>query len=138
MKNNFHIPEGVVEFRFSRSGGPGGQNVNKVNTKVTAFLDVPRCGVFNEEQKRQIFEKLGNRINQDGILILGCQRFRTQKANQQGVIEKLNLLIGEALKPRKVRRKTKVPYAAKVKRLEKKKRRGILKRERSGQGWGKD
>ena len=125
------IPEENVVFKFSRSGGPGGQNVNKVNTRVTLFFDVANCDGFSNYQKKRILKQLATRANKNGIVRVVSQRHRTQKANRQATIERLQELLKEALKPKPVRKKTKVPEYARQKRLEEKKRRSMLKKQRT-------
>lgn len=125
------IDESQLEFSFSRSGGPGGQNVNKLNTRATVFFDVAGCEVFSKSQKKRILRKLATRINKDGVLRVACQKYRTQKANRQAAIERLVILLQEALKTKPVRKKTRVPGWAKEKRLEEKKKRSLLKQRRT-------
>jgi len=123
--------EDELVFRFSRGGGPGGQNVNKVNTKVTAFFDAVNSRSFSGEQKEQILKALANRADKDGVIRVVSQQYRTQKANREAAVERLKELLTGALKKKKVRKKTKVPKAARRKRLEKKKWRGSLKKQRA-------
>lgn len=125
------IPEANLVFKFSRSGGPGGQNVNKVNTRVTALFDVQKSDGFTDSQKRRILERLSRRADKNGIIRVVCQRYRTQKANKSAAVERLGELLDEALKKRRVRKKTKVPKYAREKRLEEKKRRSMLKKQRA-------
>jgi ribosome-associated protein len=124
------IPEDKLVFKYSRSGGPGGQNVNKVNTRVTVLFDVPNCGIFSDDQKRRILEKLSTRADKEGVIRVVCQRYRTQKANRQGAVELLTELVEGALKKKRMRKKTAVPAYAKEKRLEAKRRRSLLKKQR--------
>lgn len=130
------IPEEELVFRFSRSGGPGGQNVNKVNTRVTVLFDVARCKRYSDEQKRRILKRLATRADKRGVVRVVCQRHRTQKANREGAVERLRELLREALKKRRVRKKTKVPAYAREKRLAEKKRRSRLKKQRAEQDFG--
>jgi len=125
------ICEDSLVFRFSRSSGPGGQNVNKVNTRVTVFLDIAGDKNFSAEQKKRIYLRLATRVNKQGILRVVCQKYRTQKANRTAAVERLVDLLRWALEKKKVRKKTKVPYVSKQKRLEEKKRRSILKQQRT-------
>ncbi len=130
------IPEENLVFKFSRSGGPGGQNVNKVSTRVTVFFDVAGCKRYSDEQKKRILRRLATRADKNGVVRVVCQQYRTQKANRQGAVERLGELVGEALKKRRVRRKTKVPVYAREKRLAEKKRRGMLKKQRAERYFG--
>jgi len=125
------ISEDELVFKFSRSSGPGGQNVNKVNTKVTLLFDVAGCESFSDIQKRRILNRLSTRANKDGVIKVASQRHRTQKANRTAAVERLSQLLTEALKTRPVRKKTKVPKAAKLRRLEEKKQRSLLKKQRA-------
>lgn len=124
------ICEDKLIFRFSRSSGPGGQNVNKVNTKVQVLYDIAASDDFTEAEKQIILKKLAKRIDADGFVNVTCQRYRTQIANRTTAIEKLEQLIGWALVKPKMRRKTKIPYSAKIKRLEEKKKRSQTKKLR--------
>ena len=129
--HNISISEDELIFRASRSSGPGGQNVNKVSTRVTLFFDVASCESFSNVQKQRILARLSTRADKNGVIRVTSQKFRTQRANRRAAIERLGELLREALKTRRVRKKTKVPYAAKQRRLEDKKRRSLLKRQRA-------
>jgi len=125
------ICEDKLVFKFSRSGGPGGQNVNKVSTRVTVLFDVAKCESFSESQKRRILKRLRTRANRDGVVRVASQRYRTQKANSRAAVERLGELLSEALRTRPIRKKTAVPQYARRRRLEEKKRRSMLKRQRA-------
>jgi len=127
------VSEDEFEWRFSRSGGPGGQNVNKVSTRVTLFFDVAGCSALNEAQKRRILTKLRTRADKNGRLRVVSQKHRTQAANRNAAMEKLTGLIRESLIRQKPRKKTRIPYASKQKRLAEKKRRSELKKYRGKQ-----
>jgi ribosome-associated protein len=129
------IPESELVFKASRSSGPGGQNVNKLNTRVTALFDVRRTPSLSEEQKQQVRSRLSTRIDKDGVLHVTCQIHRSQEANRREAVERVRQLVQEALKPKPVRRKTKVPAAAREHRLQEKKRRSDRKRQRMGKDW---
>jgi ribosome-associated protein len=129
-KENF-IAEDELVFKFSRGGGPGGQNVNKVNTRVTVLFDAANSRSFSDEQKKRILKGLASRADKDGMIRAVSQQYRTQKANREAAVERLKELLRKALKKKKVRKKTRVPEAAKRERLEKKKRRGFLKKQRA-------
>jgi ribosome-associated protein len=136
--DNVFIGEDELTFRASRSSGPGGQNVNKVNTRITLFFDVASCESFSIEQKEQILSRLSTRADANGVIRVVSQKFRTQKANRRAAVERLQKLLADALKIKPARKKTKVPYSAKQKRLEEKKRRSLLKRQRAKMNVSKD
>ncbi|MGC9356138.1 MAG: alternative ribosome rescue aminoacyl-tRNA hydrolase ArfB, partial [Mariniphaga sp.] len=105
-----------VQFSASRSGGPGGQNVNKVNTKIELRFSVQKSAVLDENQKQLIISKLKNRINNQGELLLTSSAERTQWKNKEKATRKFFELIEKALtKPRK-RKKTKPTEASRLKR----------------------
>jgi len=132
------IDEEELVFKVSRSGGPGGQNVNKVNTRVTLFFDVANCGSLSDWQKQRILTRLATRSDKNGVLRVVSQKFRTQRANRKAAVERLLKLLADALKIRPIRKKSKVSYAAKQRRLEEKRRRSLLKRQRSGKNLAGD
>jgi ribosome-associated protein len=119
LTNRNFEPE--FEFLTSRSSGPGGQNVNKVNTKVELRFQVFKSENLNEEEKITISEKLKNKINTEGFLVITCQTERSQLRNKELVIEKFFQILEKALHKPKKRRATKVPKSVKEKRLKTKK-----------------
>ena len=130
INKNTVIPEDAFILKASRSSGPGGQNVNKVNTRVTVLFDVANTGFLSGEQKQRILSRLATRVSKDGILRVVSQKHRTQKANRMAAIERLVALLKETLEVKPVRKKTKVPYREKQSRLEEKKRRSLVKDQR--------
>lgn len=121
-----------LSFVTSRSSGPGGQNVNKVNTKVTLLFDVKNSSSLSDAQKRTILEKLSSRINKEGILSISAQNKRSQLLNKEVALKKLDKLLGKAFAIKKLRKATKPSQAAVNKRLEEKKRHSEKKRLRKG------
>src|SRR5512143_3942600 len=132
---NTSIAEDELTFQTSRSGGPGGQNVTKLSTRVTVLFDVAGSPSVSEDQKRRIAGRLSNRIDKRGILRVVSPKHRSQEATRRAAVERLVELLREALTPVPVRRKTKIPAGARRRRLEDKKHRGRLKSERAKQQW---
>jgi len=131
IRQNAYLDERALSFKASRSRGPGGQNINKVNTQVTVFFDVGRCSSLSGQQKKRILSRLATRADKNGVVRVVCRRFRTQKANRRAALQRLIELLKQALMPVPVRKKTRPPASARRRRLEEKRRRSELKRLRS-------
>jgi ribosome-associated protein len=125
------IPEEELTFTTSRSSGPGGQNVNKVNTRVTLLFDVSNSPSLSDRQRELVREHLAGRINRDGILRVTSQRHRTQSANREAATARFAALLAEALSATPSRLPTTIPTAVNERRLEGKRRRSRVKQERA-------
>ena len=125
------IPEGELRFTFSRSGGPGGQNVNKVSTKATLRFDVSASKALNPEQKAAVKKRLASRISRNGVLVISSDRHRSQHANRREAVQIFQRLLKDALKTRPQRKRTTISRAAKERRLKEKRHRSRIKQMRS-------
>ena len=119
-----------IQFKTSRSGGKGGQQVNKLETQVEGYFHVEKSDLISPEQKKLISAKLANRMNAEGFLQVRSQAHRTQLENKQEVIRRINALLEKALRPEKKRIATRPGKAAREKRLESKKMKSEQKQAR--------
>lgn len=119
--------ESEFDFKSSRSGGKGGQNVNKVETKIELIFDITNSALLNEDEKKKVLLKLQNRIDKNGVLRLTSQTERSQFMNKEKAIMKFYSLIDKAMKEEKARTKTKPSKSSKEKRIETKKKTSVKK-----------
>lgn len=119
-----------TSYKTSRSGGKGGQNVNKVSSKVELLFSIGSSALFNDEEKLLLTEKLQNRLNKDGYVQVICDEERSQYLNKEKAIERLISLLTRALQKPKVRKPTKVSKAVKAARLDSKKMQSVKKENR--------
>jgi ribosome-associated protein len=129
--NSIYIRDDELIFRASRGAGPGGQNVNKVNTRITLLFDIAHSSSLTRQQKQRIVSSLSGRFDKTGMLRIVSQKFRTQHANRIAAIERLQELLSQALKEKPVRHKTHIPKSAVQNRLKHKKQRSRIKQLRS-------
>lgn len=134
IRNHISVDDLEKELIFStsRSSGPGGQNINKVNTKVTLRFDVNNSSFLNQEEKEIIAKKLSSKLTKDGMLILSSQEKRSQIQNKATVLNKLENLLNRALVRKKKRKPTKPSKSAVEKRLKEKKIQSEKKKWRKG------
>lgn len=110
-----------LDFTASRSGGPGGQNVNKVNSKISVRFDVPHSEILTQEEKDILLQRLSSFLTKEGILQISSQESRSQLENKEAVVAKLDALLAKAFEKRKIRKKTKPSKIAVQKRIQSKK-----------------
>lgn len=128
---NKNLLEQELLFKAVRSGGKGGQNVNKVATCVQLYFDISKTQAFDENSKQKLATKLANRISADSILMLDCSETRSQLKNKELVLKKFYTIIQNALIEQKKRIKTRTPISVKLKRLSDKKNRSEVKASRN-------
>ncbi|HYQ86890.1 MAG TPA: alternative ribosome rescue aminoacyl-tRNA hydrolase ArfB [Bacteroidota bacterium] len=127
VNKHLGIPHSELRFRFARSGGRGGQNVNKVETRVELLFDVAHSPSLTEMDRDRILHHLKGRIDEEGVLRIVSQESRSQWKNRVDAVERFRDLLKLALRPRKKRIATRIPAGVKARRLDQKKHRGRLK-----------
>jgi ribosome-associated protein len=130
IDSNLAIPRGELDFSASRSSGPGGQNVNKVESRVVLAFDVDGSPSLSERQKELVHRRLATRVTRAGVLRVASQRHRTQAANRRAAEERFVELLAAALVEPRRRRATAAPAQARRRRLEGKRQRSELKDSR--------
>lgn len=124
------IDETELQFRFFHSSGPGGQNVNKVATAVQMRFDAVHSPSLSEPVRERLISLAGRRMTKEGVLVISSSRFRTQEANKEEAIKRLNILLQEAAHPPRKRKASRPSRAAVERRLQYKRRHAIKKNER--------
>jgi len=124
------IPEAELEFIASRSGGPGGQNVNKVSSRITLRFDLDRTTALTAEQRERVRKKLSSRISKEGVLQISSQRTRSQDFNREDAVARFVELVRAALREEKARVKTRASRSSREERLKKKRIRTTVKQAR--------
>ncbi|ERM82271.1 hypothetical protein P872_18990 [Rhodonellum psychrophilum GCM71 = DSM 17998] len=119
-----------LEFKATRSSGPGGQNVNKVNTKVSLRFDIHNSEFLVDRERQVLLTKYASKVTTEGVLIIDAQETRSQLQNKELAIQKFYELLSKAFKPKKIRLKTKPGKGAVQKRLNEKKAHGEKKANR--------
>jgi ribosome-associated protein len=125
------IPETELEFIASRSGGPGGQNVNKVSSRITLRFDLERTNALTAEQRQRVRGKLSSRISKEGVLQISSQRTRSQDLNREDAVERFVQLLRAALREERARVKTRATRSSREERLKEKRIRTGVKRART-------
>ena len=128
------IPEEDLELSHVRSSGPGGQNVNKVSTKVELRFRLSQCTALSSAQKRRLTAAHSSHVTRSGDIVLSSDRFRSQARNQEDVLERLAQMIRKIRNAPKRRIATKPTRASQQRRVQEKRQRGELKRQRRGEG----
>ena len=132
LKQGIAIPRADLHFRTARSSGPGGQHVNKVETKVELLYDIANASTLSEEDKAHLLQMLRHRIDAEGILHVASEEYRSQYKNREATVEKFVTLLQHAFTPKKIRKPTRIPRAVTERRLQAKHQRSAIKTQRRG------
>lgn len=138
VNDRLELPEEELSFSASRGGGPGGQHVNKVASRITLRFDVANSPSLSDDQRRTLLEKLSSRLTRDGVLLLSSHESRSQVANREEVVRRFAQLLREGLQRPKKRRPTRPTRGSRERRIESKKRRAGVKRGRGKVRHGDD
>ena len=130
VNDELNIPDDEIVFEMSTSSGPGGQHVNRVQTRVTLSFDVDRSMALGDRERARIRDVLASRINKSGQLQIRSERHRSQRMNREDAVRKFAELLRDALIPEAPRKKTRASRVVKARRLDEKKRRSNVKRDR--------
>lgn len=131
VKNGITIPEHELEITTSRSGGAGGQHVNKTDTRITIRWNIITTSALNDAQKKLVLENLGGRLTTEGDLIINNSESRSQQQNRENALRQLALTVAKALYVPRKRMKTRVPKSAQEARLQSKSKKSSIKNLRS-------
>lgn len=132
IDDQHRIPAEELELTASRSSGPGGQHVNTTDSRIQVRWDLGQSVALTPEEKERVARRLASRLTQDGHLVLACDVHRSQRRNREEVLERLASLLRQALHRPRPRKRTAVPRAVREKRLQQKRARADLKRNRRG------
>jgi ribosome-associated protein len=130
INTRYSVPTAELEFKASRSGGPGGQHANTSATRIQLFWNVREAQSLSDRRRQLILSRLSSRIDGDGVLQVACDTHRSQHQNRQEATERFAELVAEALRPNKKRKRTRPTRASKERRLKNKKHRGKVKKLR--------
>ncbi|MGV3523203.1 MAG: alternative ribosome rescue aminoacyl-tRNA hydrolase ArfB [Candidatus Sericytochromatia bacterium] len=138
INSRLAIPLDEIHYDYARSGGPGGQNVNKVNSKAILRFDLRQSPSLNETQRARLEEALAHRLTTQGELVLSSQEHRSQQANREAVTARFVMILQQGLRVQAPRVATKPTRSSRENRLESKLRRQVIKTKRQNNNWQRD